>query len=76
MNRYRLRWQYTTQPPRWILIAGEWRALVAQTPGVDAHWSTRVERRKELREGYDGPTFTDSAIARRWCEAKIGELQI
>ena len=76
MKRYQSHWRYSTRPPRWILIADNWWGLVTQTTDADTHWSAQVERRKGVFERYSGPAFTDSLLARQWCEAKIGELQM
>lgn len=75
MMRTTMEWEYTSNPPRWRLTVGLWRATVERLARPRSHWAPRVEQIEEPHTRYDGPLSDDVMQAHSWCLAKIAELR-
>jgi hypothetical protein len=68
-------WDYATNPARWVIMVGHWRAVVQRLADPPVRWSPYIEQLAEPYIRYTGPVFDDPIRARAWCLTRITELK-
>jgi hypothetical protein len=68
-------WEYHSNPQRWTLTVGEWRAVVERVHQPRYGWRPHVERVTPPEERHDGPVDKDPMRARTWCLTRIATLR-
>jgi hypothetical protein len=68
-------WEYKSNPQRWTLSLGEWRAVVQRLAGPRYLWRATIEHASDPSKRYEGPIDKDPMVGRTWCLTKIAELR-
>jgi hypothetical protein len=68
-------WEYRTNPARWVLTIGKWRAVVQRTEDPRYQWHAFIESTTASHRLHNGPKVKDPMTGRTWCLGRIAELR-